>query len=245
MLNKNNFINLIDKQQFYPTWLGIFINPFYFARKGLLESVQALSPNIKGITLDVGCGSKPYEKLFNSTEYIGLEIDTPNNRNFKKADYFYTGDILPFPDTFFDSVVSNQVFEHVFNPEFFLSEIHRVLKDDGTFLMTVPFVWDEHEQPNDYARYSSFGIKFILETNGFKIIEHRKTMADIRTICQLINAYLYKVISPKTRRANLITTFFFLSPFNILGEIIYKILPKNDDLYLDNIILALKVKYNE
>jgi SAM-dependent methyltransferase len=242
MLNKQTIISLVERQQFYPTWLGIFVNPFYFARKGLLENIQDLAPNIKGKTLDIGCGSKPYEKIFQASEYIGLEIDSPENRKGKKADYFYQGDIFPFPDDSFDSIVTNEVFEHIFNPENFLSEIHRVLKQDGILLMTVPFVWDEHEQPYDYARYSSFGIKFLLEKHGFKIIEHRKSMNDIRTIFQLTNAYLYKVTSPKTWSSNLLVSLFLMSPFNILGEIFSKILPRNDDLYLDNIILAIKIK---
>jgi len=38
-------------------------------------------------------------------------------------------------------------------------------------LMTAPFVWDEHSQPYNYARYSSFGLKFILEKHGFEILE--------------------------------------------------------------------------
>lgn len=242
MLNKQTIISLVERQQFYPTWLGIFVNPFYFARKGLLENIQDLAPNIKGKTLDIGCGSKPYQQLFQTSEYIGLEIDTPENRKVKKADCFYPGDVVPFPDKYFDSVITNEVFEHIFNPEVFLSEIYRILKEDGIFLMTVPFVWDEHEQPYDYARYSSFGIKFILEKHGFTIKEYKKSMNDIRVIFQLINAYLYKIIAPKTRLSNLLVSMFLTAPFNILGEIAAKILPKNDDLYLDNIILASKTK---
>jgi len=242
MLNRSEVISIIERQQFYPTWLGLFVNPFYFARKGLLENIRDLSYNIKGKTLDIGCGSKPYERLFQVSEYIGLEIDTPENRAGKKADYFYQGDLFPFSDNSFDSVITNEVFEHIFNPEVFLSEIHRVLKQDGIFIMTVPFVWDEHEQPYDYARYSSFGIKFLLEKHGFKIREHRKSMNDIRAIFQLINVYLYKIISPKSRLSNLLVSLFLISPFNILGEILSKISPKNDDLYLDNIILASKTK---
>ncbi|MBM4137750.1 MAG: methylase, partial [Nitrospira sp.] len=37
-------------------------------------------------------------------------------------------------------------------------------------------------------------------------------------------------------------TFILMSPINILGELLSKILPQNDDLYLDNIVLAEKVK---
>ena len=223
--------------------LGIFFNPFYFARRGLYQNISELSKSIKGKVLDVGCGIKPYEKIFKTTRYIGLEIDTPLNRRYKKADYFYDGITFPFEDETFDSVVSFQVFEHVFNPSEFLKEVHRVLRMNGYLLISVPFVWDEHEQPYDYGRYSSYGLKSILDNNGFKIIMKRKSINDIRVIFQLINCYIYKVVM-KYNSDNLSMFFriFLFFPANLLGSLLYKFMPKNDDLYLDNIILAKKVK---
>lgn len=238
----DTFKQYLRKQQFHPGFLGLFVNPFYFARKGLLENISVMTKHLNGKTLDIGCGQKPYEKLFNSTQYIGLEIDSPENRQNKKANYFYDGTNFPFQDNEFDSIITNQVFEHVFNPGVFLQEISRVLKPGGMLLITVPFVWDEHEQPYDYARYSSFGLRSILEKYGFKIIEYKKSINDIRLIFQLVNDYIYKKTVTKNVYLNLLTTFILMSPFNILGELLSKILPKNDDLYLDNIVLAKKVK---
>ena len=106
--------------------------------------------------------------------------------------------------------------------------------------MTVPFVWDEHEQPHDYARYSSFGLKFIFEKHGFKVVEQIKTAGDIRVIFQLINAYLYKILWTKKPLINRLFCFLFMSPFNILGEVLYRLFPVNNDLYLDNVVLARK-----
>jgi SAM-dependent methyltransferase len=242
---KTKLKQLFEKEQFYPSLLGLFINPFYFARKGLVENIESFSLFVTGKTLDVGCGSKPYQKLFNVSEYIGLEIDSEHNRKNKKADYFYQGDNFPFTDEEFDSVISNQVLEHIFNTDIFFSEINRVLKPQGVLLITVPFVWDEHEQPDDYARYSSFGLKYLLEKHGFKILEYRKSMNDVRIIFQLINAYLYKKTVTSNQYINLITTILLMSSFNILGELLSRILPKNDDLYLDSIILAQKEKNYE
>jgi len=235
---------LILKQQFEPSFLGLIVNPFYFARKGLVSNIKVLgSLFLSGKILDVGCGSKPYQKFFvNSTEYIGLEIDTPENRNHKKADYFYDGKSFPFENGSFDSILTSQVFEHVFNPDEFLKEVNKVLKTQGVLLLTVPFVWDEHEQPFDYARYSSFGLRHILEKHGFEIMEQRKSVDDIRVIFQLINDYIYKKTVSQNPYLNLLITLVLMAPCNILGEIISKILPKNSDLYLDNIILARKVK---
>lgn len=228
---------------FEPGFFGLFINPFYFARKGLYTAIKHLSIHIEGKILDVGCGQKPYQHLFKSaSDYVGLEIDTQQNRLYKKADFFYDGKTFPFGAQEFDSVIASQVLEHVFEPEQFLKEISRVLKPGGTLFLTVPFVWDEHEQPFDYARYSSFGLKYLLEKSGFEIVTHVKTATNISIIFQLVNAYLYKtVLHTDNRYLNLMLTIFLISPFNILGTLLAEILPKNNDLYLDNIVLARKI----
>ncbi len=233
---------LYTKEQFNPKILGLFINPFYFARKGLYQNVSKLITNLNGKLLDVGCGTKPYENICNVDEYIGLEIDYEGNRQHNYADVFYDGKTIPFEDKSFDSILSNQVFEHVFNPNQFLKEINRVTKMGGRFLITVPFVWDEHEQPYDYARYSSFGLKHILAENGFEIMEHRKSNNGIEVIFQLINDYLYKVMMTENVYFNLLIIILLMAPINMVGLILSKLLPRNNDLYLDNIVLAKKIK---
>lgn len=237
---KNLLENIYQKAAFFPGILGLFINPFYFARKGLAKNIRDLSSHISGKVLDVGCGKKPYEQLFQATEYIGLEYDSPENRKKKNADFYYDGHIFPFENNSFDSLVINQVFEHVFNPDAFLKEVLRVLKPGGKLLMTVPFVWDEHEQPHDYARYSSFGLIFILEKQGFNIVEQRKSVNDFRVIFQLVNAYLYKKMMSSNQYLNLVLVFLVMSPINVAGEIVGFLLPENNDLYLDNVVLARK-----
>jgi SAM-dependent methyltransferase len=228
----------IQEQDFNPGSLGLFVNPFYFARKGLHRHIVALARSVHGKMLDVGCGSKPYQKHFDVTEYIGLEIEGQN----KRAERYYDGKIFPFSDDEFDGILISQVLEHVFSPDKFLAEVNRVLKDGGALLVTVPFVWDEHEQPFDYARYSSFGLCHLLESHGFEIIEKRKSMEDIRVIFQMINAYLYKTTRTRSARLNMLVTLVLMAPFNLLGEVLARILPSNRDLYLDNIVLARKRK---
>lgn len=228
-------------EMFYPTFLGIILNPFYFARKGLVEHLIVLSPQINGKVLDVGCGNKPYVPLYSAQEYVGLEIDSSANRFDKLADHFYDGEVFPFENETFDSVVSNQVFEHVPDPDRFLNEVSRVLKANGLVLMTVPFVWDEHEQPHDYTRYSSYGIRAILMRHNFEVIELHKSVDDIRVIFQLLNVYVYKKISTKWPVVNMLLTILLIAPVNIVGEIISWFTPRNADFYLDNIVLAKKV----
>jgi SAM-dependent methyltransferase len=228
-------------QQYHPTWIGLLINPYYHARRGLRSAIADVAPRIRGRLLDVGCGRKPYQSLFPASTYVGLEIDTPENRKNKHADHYYDGTTFPFPDQCFDGVISNQVFEHVFSPEVFLVEIRRVLIPGGKLLLTVPFVWDEHEQPWDFARYTSFGLKALLEKNGFEVKEQRKINADVRVLFQLVNTYLYKVLWTRRPILNLFICVALMAPFNILGALLYRLLPANPDLYLDQLVLAQKV----
>jgi len=60
------------------------------------------------------------------------------------------GCALPFNDGSFDYVVSNQVLEHVRDKDRILDEIHRVLRPDGTFLVSFPnrlFPGNPHDLP--------------------------------------------------------------------------------------------------
>jgi len=228
------------REQYMPGWLGLFINPYYHARQGLYQAILGLAPEIYGRVIDIGCGYKPYQELFTTQDYVGLEYDSPDNRANKKADFFYDGKKFPFSNNEFDCAICSQVLEHVFTPLAFLSEINRVLKPGALFLITIPFVWDEHEQPQDFARYSSFGIKAILEQQGFEIVKHEKTVADLRVIFQLVNAYLCKAMLGTNPFLNIIICAIVMSPFNIMGWLIKFITPGNSDLYLDNVVLAKK-----
>ncbi|KAB2921809.1 MAG: class I SAM-dependent methyltransferase [Bacteroidetes bacterium] len=234
--------DIVKREQFNPGLIGLFTNPFYFSRRGLFRAVRELGGRLSGRLLDVGCGTKPYEPYLSVAEYVGVEIDTERSRTTSKADRFYDGTVLPFGNAEFDSLLCNEVFEHVFNPPEFLAELNRVLKKEGLLLMTVPFVWDEHEQPHDYARYTSFGLRHVLEAHGFAVLEQRKCVADARVIFQLINEYIYKktyVGNPALRQ--LLNTLL-IAPVTLIGTAVSALLPSNGDLYLDNVVLARKVK---
>lgn len=219
--------------------MSLLFNPFFFARKSLMQQIRELGKSLHGKVLDVGCGLKPYEKLIKCESYTGLEY-APEGKYAGKADFTYDGHSFPFQDQEFDSIITSQVLEHVFNPEEFLDEIARCLKDNGPLLLTVPFVWDEHEQPQDFGRYSSFGLRYILEKHGFQIIEQRKTCNNITLIVQLLNGYIFKTIKLKNPRLRMLLIHLFTMPLNLIGSFLSLCLPVNDDLYLDNIILARK-----
>lgn len=229
---------LYIKQFFEPGPLGLFVNPFYFSRKELLRAVRHFSGHLNGKLLDVGCGTQPYRGFFNVEEYVGVELDSLANRKNKKADYFYDGKTLPFEAASFDSLFCSQVFEHVFNPEQFLEELARVVKPGGHLLLTVPFIWDEHEKPYDFGRYTSYGLRHLAKSHGFEVIDLQKTAADASLFFQLINVYLYRFTLTRSTYLNIFLTLILIAPLNLLGAIASWLLPSNQDLYLDNVLFA-------
>jgi SAM-dependent methyltransferase len=228
------------EEQFDPGWLGLLVNPFYLARRSLRRAVAEFAPRLAGRLLDVGCGTQPYRALFAVQQYVGLDIDSEHTRRLAVADLFYDGTTFPVPDAAFDTVLCNQVLEHVFTPDAFVAEIVRVLKPGGQLLLTVPFVWDEHEQPVDYARYSSFGLAHLLRKHSLEIVEQRKLLDNAGVLFQLANAYVYKLVQRWPAAARLAVNLLVMAPLTLLGLAAAALLPRNPDLFLDQVVLARK-----
>jgi SAM-dependent methyltransferase len=229
-------------RQFDPGPAGLFVNPFFLARRSLRSSMQGLAGELRGRLLDVGCGTKPYRALFDVSEYVGLDIDSETTRRRAIADVLYDGTRFPFDDGRFDAVLCNQVLEHVFNPDTFVDEFRRVLAPGGRLLLTVPFIWDEHEQPWDYARYSSFGLRSLLERHGFKVLRHEKLLDDASVLFQLLNAYLFKVTRSRSLLLSLLLTPVLMAPVSVLGWLAGLVLPRNPDLFLDQVVVAERIE---
>lgn len=227
-----------ERQAFFPGRLGWVANPFCFARRGLHDMLLPLLVELRGEVLDVGCGTKPYRAFVAATRYTGLDYDSPERRSQGIADVFYDGGTFPFSDARFDGVLCTQVFEHVFNPEEFLREIARVMRPGGALVLTVPFVWDEHEKPHDFARYSSFGLRAMLERTGFEVARQEKTPADFRVLAQLAAGWFYKLGEKRGQWTRLLLQLGVIAPVNLIGCVLGACLPRNPDLYLDNVVLA-------
>lgn len=238
---KEKLTKLLKKEMFHPKFIGFLFNPFYIIRRGLYKGIKANTPLLKGKLLDFGCGSKPYRELFDVEEYIGVDIEESGHSHKNESiDVYYNGKELPFEDHFFDSIFSSEVFEHVFELDNILRELHRVCKPNGHILITVPFVWDEHEVPYDFGRYSSFGIKYILEKHGFEIITQTKTTNYVETITQMWCAYISQHIL-RNKVIRIILNPFVIMPTMILGILISKILPKHKGFFCNNIVLAKRL----
>ena len=237
---KKSVIDFLKYQSFQPGIVSLFINPFFFIRYSLYKNIQYFASHLGGKLLDFGCGRKPFENLFFVTEYIGIDIEqTGHDHKNSKVDIYYDGWKIPFANETFDAVFCSEVLEHIFNPNEILTELNRVMKTNAKILITVPFSWNEHETPFDYARYSSFGIKHLLETNGFKIVEHKKSGNFARVNFQHWALYFFELFK-KWGKAGYLLSLIFIIPINIIGSILLLIMPRNESLYFTNVILAVK-----
>jgi SAM-dependent methyltransferase len=220
--------------------------PAFLTRNRLLKSIAGHASALEGRLMDFGCGSKPYRSLFNVQEYIGIDFENPGHPHInEQIDVFYDGKSIPFGNETFDAVFSSEVFEHVFNLDDVLKEINRVVRVGGKMLVTCPFSICEHEVPNDFARYSSYGLRSLLERNGFEVLEQDKTGNSVETVFQLWIMYIHQHINPYFRKIPVVRSafrFFTYTGFNFLALACSKLLPNRKDLYLNNVVLCKKIR---
>lgn len=235
--------NIYLHQRFFPGIISVLINPFFFIRKDLLKQIRPLAKMLSGELLDFGCGSKPYRSLFSCADkYIGVDIENEgHDHQNEDVDVYYDGNTLPFGDEIFDSILASEVLEHVPDINVTLSELHRVLRKSGKILITIPFVWIEHELPYDFRRLTVNGIEKVLLDSGFKPLSTSKSGAFFEVIVQMWMMYLHSVLYTKNQYVNILINVLFISPFCLTGYLMSFILPTKKNLYFNSVILAEKV----
>ncbi len=136
------------------------------------QTMAEVSDRVTGRLLDAGCGAKPYTDIFEGRvhQYIGLE---KARGRYERADVW--GDVmaLPFRDRVCDTVLCNQVLEHVPEPQGAVDEIARVLRPGGYLILTAPHIWGLHEIPRDYFRFTPYGLRYLAERAGLVVHKTR------------------------------------------------------------------------
>lgn len=125
----------------------------YLSRQKKAKKIEALITQVGslklGRVLEVGCGAGYITDHFSRLGY-GLSgaygIDISDERQVTDSFQFQTvGDVkIPFPNEYFDLVISNHVIEHVGSPENqagHVAEIYRVLEKSGILYLAVPNKW--------------------------------------------------------------------------------------------------------
>jgi hypothetical protein len=78
------------------------------------------------------------------------------------------------------------VLEHVADPGTVLGEFHRLLVPGGELWLTAPFVWELHEEPHDYFRYTPYGLRALLARAGLEAVDINPLGGYFSTIAQLL-----------------------------------------------------------
>jgi SAM-dependent methyltransferase len=222
-----------------------FSHPYYFTRKGLFKALCQLAGELEGKLMDFGCGRKPYKSLFKVESYIGVDFYNEGHpHDNEQIDVFYDGKNIPFePDTF-DSILCSEVFEHLFNLPELLPQLYTVLKPGGKMLITCPFIWPLHEKPYDFARYTPFALRQMLEKCGFDILIEERSGNFFLAICQLRVAYLHDIVFSKLKFKPFVYIAYkiVIPVINYTGAFFNKLFPVNQDVYLNNITVVQKSK---
>jgi len=196
----------------------------YYIRTSIFKALNKCLPALSGKLLDIGCGKMPYKKhiLENSKvqHYTGLDIETALPYDSEvKPDYTWDGITMPFENESFNSAFGTEVLEHCPDPEIILKEVHRVLKNNGTFFFTVPFLWNLHETPHDEYRYTPFSLTRHLENSGFSDISISATGGWHASMAQMLGLWVRRSPISSIKRKY----------FSILLKPIIKYLIKKDN----------------
>ena len=110
----------------------------------------------KGKVIDIG-GKKignrgkfePPKDQVESWQFLNIDKKT-------NPDYLCDATSIPVKDEFFDAIIATEILEYISDPIKFLAEAKRVLKKDGTIVITTPFMHAVHaDLKNDRYRFTS------------------------------------------------------------------------------------------
>ncbi|MDI6777754.1 MAG: methyltransferase domain-containing protein [Patescibacteria group bacterium] len=231
--------------------IRFYISPCFLIRYYLQRDIKYFVKKFKfeGRVLDFGCGQKPYEHLFFNSEYIGIDFENySKNKEIsdKKPDYFfdekYSKEMtLPFENGSFDNTVSFQVLEHHRKPEVMIREMARVVKKEGLILLTCPFVYALHEEPNDFQRLTEYKLRELFEKNNCQIIRIKKQGGFFSAVSMLANEQL-NYFAAKNRINYLLACviyplFLLLQYTSILVDVFFR----SEKVFINYIVLAKKL----
>ncbi len=150
------------------------------ARKRILQNT---------ILLDLGAGQSRYKFFFEHCHYISVDFAQGDSKwDYSKLDFIGEICSLNFiKNESVDNCLNTTTLEHINEPSDFFSEVHRILKPSGKLFLYVPFIYFEHQIPHDYFRYTSYGLKYLCEKVGLRIISIKPSNSPLYTGSRWIN----------------------------------------------------------
>ena len=177
----------------------------FFIRTSILKALTSAIKEFDGKLLDIGCGKMPYKEYIfknsNISEYVGLDIESAlKYEKTIKPDFTWDGIKMPFEDNSFECAFGTEVLEHCPYPEIVLSEVFRILKPNGVFFFTVPFLWNLHEVPHDEYRYTPFSLERHFKNVGFQNIRIEATGGWHASLAQMLGLWVRRSAMGRKKR---------------------------------------------
>lgn len=141
--------------------------------KTLKEVIDSLSLRKELRILDLGCGEKPFIDCFSgmNVRYIGIDFSPETQADIVQS----LESTLPLDDGSVDLVIASEVLEHIYNSDFVLREIERVLKKNGLLYVSTPFAFPEHGKPYDFYRYTKYYYESKAKELNLDLVKIRET----------------------------------------------------------------------
>ena len=156
---------------------------------------------------DLGCGYEPRSLLNLMNKFPQITSASGIDLSISQAEFhpkirIVEGNLnepLPYPDNSFDLVFSMAVLEHLDNHELALTEAFRILKKDGTLLLTTPSplsrpileflayklkVIDEHEIRDHKNYFSKKDLEEKFKETGFRNIKAKTFQFGFNNLAQ-------------------------------------------------------------
>lgn len=141
---------------------------------GSLYRQYFLYPRIRkllfGSVLDVGCGIGDMLRFLPGS--VGVDVNSYNVEFCRKAGLrasVMPFDRLPCDDQSFDSVLLDNVLEHIEHPSKLITEIRRVLRRNGVLVVGVPGLKGQTADLDHKVYYSETALEALAKKSGFKI----------------------------------------------------------------------------
>ncbi len=131
-----------------------------------------LNFHLKGKVLDIGCGIGDMLSYRKNT--VGLDVNPLNVdfcKNRKLNAFIMKPNIIPFDDKTFDSVLLDNVLEHIESPLLLFKEIRRVLKPDGLILIGVPGEKGYRSDDDHKIFYDEKKLQALAQKNNFNVTQ--------------------------------------------------------------------------
>lgn len=129
-----------------------------------------LCRHVAGHALDVGCGIGDF--LSYRPDTIGVDVNPSTVEWCRRQGldaHLMMPDRLPFDNEAFDSVVLDNVLEHLSAPEPLLEEIHRVLRPCGTLVVGIPGKCGYASDPDHKVFYDAATLASTMATARFDL----------------------------------------------------------------------------